>query len=89
MTVPRPPWRPDDLIAMAIAYLADELAAPPEALAATPATSARSCGTWPLPAVDAERMRDLDEAVDAVDDELAADVVVDRLSRCLTSEEEP
>ena len=36
-----------------------------------------------------EHARFLAEAVDAIDDGLAADVVVGRLSRCLSSDEEP
>ena len=34
-------------------------------------------------------LRVLEESVDAIDDGLAADVVVGRLSRCLSSDEEP
>ncbi len=80
---------PDDLIALAIAYFADELAAPPEALAATHGDIGALVRHLATATVDAERVRDLNEAVDAVDDGLAADVVVVRLSRCLTSDEEP
>lgn len=80
---------PDDLIALAVAYFADELAEPPEALAATHGdigSLVRHVATGEL---DAERARRLAEAVDAVDDGLAADVVVGRLSRCLAGDEEP
>jgi hypothetical protein len=38
---------------------------------------------------DEERRRLLGEAVDAVDDGLATDVVVGRLNRCLRGAEEP
>jgi hypothetical protein len=83
------PAAPDDLIALAIAYFADELAEPPEALAATHGDIGALVRHLAEAGVDAERVRDLNEAVDAVDDGLAADVVVGRLSRCLTSDEEP
>jgi hypothetical protein len=79
----------DDLIALALAYFADELPGPPEALAATHgdigALVRHVAGGEP----DVELARRLSEAVDAVDDGLAADVVVGRLTRCLTREEEP
>ena len=79
----------DDLIALAIAYFADELPEPPEALAATHGDIGALVRHVAAGETDAERAHDLAEALDAVDDGLAADVVVGRLSRCLTSEEEP
>ena len=80
---------PDDLLALAIAYFADELDAPPEALAATHGDIGALVrhaaeGPWA-----ADRAAALVEAVDAIDDGLGADVVVARLSRCLESDEEP
>ena len=53
------------------------------------ATSARSCATSPSCEDEPTRRRRLGEAVDAVDDGLAADVVVGRLSLCLEGGEEP
>lgn len=79
----------DDLIALAIAYFADELTEPPEALAATHGDIGALVRHVAAGETDPERARLLDEAVDAVDDGLAADVVVGRLSRCLTRDEEP
>ena len=82
------PATPDDLIALAIAYFADELPEPAEELAATHgdigAVVRHVAGV-----AGAERARQLGEAVDAIDDGLAADVVVGRLSRCLTFDEDP
>jgi hypothetical protein len=80
---------PDDLIALAVVYFADELPEPPEALAATHGDIAALVRHVMAAEADPERAARLTEAVDAVDDGLAADVVVGRLSRCLTSDEEP
>lgn len=79
----------DDLISLAIAYFADELLEPPEGLAATHGDIGALVRHLAVGETDAERARHLEEAVDAVDDGLAADVVVGRLSRCLTRDEEP
>jgi hypothetical protein len=79
----------DDLIALAIAYFADELQEAPEALAATHGDIGALVRHVAAGETDPERAHHLGEAVDAVDDGLAADVVVVRLSRCLTSDEEP
>jgi hypothetical protein len=79
---------PDDLIALAIAYFADELPEPPEALAATHGDIGAVVRHLAARELDAERARRLREAVDAIDDGLGADAVVGRLSRCLTSGEE-
>ena len=81
---------PDDLVALAIAYFADELGEPPETLAATHG----DLGALVRAVAEAEsdqpdRRARLAEAVDAVDDGLAADAVVGRLSRCLEGQEEP
>ena len=83
------PAEPDDLIALAIAYFADELPEPPEALAATHGDIGALVRHVAGGATDAGRARHLGEAVDAVDDGLAADVVVGRLGRCLVGNEEP
>ena len=80
---------PDELIALAIAYFADELPEPPEALAATHGDIAALIRHVAVGEAEMERVRLLEEAVDAIDDGLAADVVVGRLSRCLSSDEEP
>jgi hypothetical protein len=79
----------DELIALAIAYFADELPEPPEALAATHGDIASLIRHVAAGEAELERARLLDEAVDAIDDGLAADVVVGRLSRCLSSDEDP
>lgn len=79
----------DDLIALAIAYFADELPEPPEALAATHGDIGALVRHVAAAEGNAERRRRLEEAVDAIDDGLAADVVVGGLSRCLDPDEEP
>ena len=83
------PAEPDDLVALAIAYFADELPEPPEAFAATHGDIGALIRHVAEGATGAARARQLAEAVDAVDDGLAADVVVGRLSRCLEGDEEP
>ena len=79
----------DDLIALAIAYFQDDLAEPPEELAATHGDIGALVRHLAELETDAARRHLLGEAVDAVDDGLAADVVVGRLSRCLHADEEP
>jgi hypothetical protein len=79
----------DELIALAIAYFAEELPDPPEAVAATHGDIAALIRHVAQGEAEFERARLLEEAVDAIDDGLAADVVVGRLSRCLSSDEEP
>ena len=78
----------EDLITLAIAYFADELPEPPEALAATHGDIGAIVRHVAGLEGDGERARALGEAVDAIDDGLAADVVVGRLSRCLAADEE-
>ncbi len=80
---------PDDLVALAIAYFADELGEPPESLAATHGDIGALVRAVAEAAAEPVRRARLAEAVDAVDDGLAADVVVGRLSRCLGGDEEP
>jgi hypothetical protein len=79
----------DDLLSLAIAYFEDALDPPPEDLAATHADIGNVVRH--LAAVDeaADRSPSLREAVDAVDDGLAADVVVGRLTACLEGAEDP
>jgi hypothetical protein len=83
------PTTPDDLIALAIAYFADELPEPPEALAATHGDIGALVRHVAATESDVERAQRLGEAIDAIDDGLAADVVVGGLSRCLIGDEEP
>jgi hypothetical protein len=80
---------PDDLIGLAIAYFSEELDEPPEALAATHGDVGALVRHLAVHEPDPERARALSEAVDAIDDGLAVDVVVERLTRCLENEEEP
>ena len=80
---------PDDLLSLAVAYFEEALSAPPDELAATHADIGALVRHLAVHEEDAERRRRLGEAVDAVDDGLAADVVVSRLDRCLREEEEP
>ena len=83
------PATSDELVALAIAYFADELPEPPEELAATHGDIAALIRHLAAEEGEMEPARLLVEAVDAIDDGLAADVVVGRLSRCLSSDEEP
>ena len=79
----------DDLIALACAYFEESLAEPAEELAATHAALGALVRHVAEHEVDVKRRRLLGEAVDAIDDGLAADVVVGRLSRCLAAQEDP
>ena len=79
----------DDLISLAVAYFEDALAEPPEELAATHADIGALVRHVAERETAGERRRLLDEAVDAVDDGLAADVVVGRLNRCLRQTDDP
>jgi hypothetical protein len=79
----------DDLVSLAVAYFEDALEAPPEDLAATHA----DIGSLVRHLAESEAREDvrrrLAEGVDAVDDGLAADVVVGRLTACLEGGEDP
>jgi hypothetical protein len=79
----------DDLVSLAVAYFEEALEAPPDDLAATHA----DIGSLVRHLAAAERRPDvrgrLVEVIDAVDDGLAADVVVGRLATCLEGAEEP
>lgn len=79
----RVPADPRDLIALAILYFEDALADPPEELAATLGDIGAVVRHAAERIVDPPSRRAFDEAVDAIDDGLAADVVLDRLSRAL------
>jgi len=72
---------PHDLIALAILYFEDALAEPPEELAATLGDIGAVVRHAAERVTDAASRRAFDEAVDAIDDGLAADVVLDRLAR--------
>jgi hypothetical protein len=80
---------PDDLLALAVAYFEEALAEPPEDLAATHADIGVLVRHVAGRAGARERAVAVQEAVDAIDDGLAADVVVSRLVRCLSGSEEP
>lgn len=75
------PAEPHDLIALAILYFEDALADPPEELAATLGDIGAVVRHAAERITDAPSRRAFDEAVDAIDDGLAADVVLDRLAR--------
>jgi hypothetical protein len=79
----------DDLLALTVAYFEDALVEPPEELAATHADIGVLVRHLAGREGDANRRRSLDEAVDAIDDGLAADEVIRRLTRCFTRDEEP
>lgn len=82
----RSPADADLLLALAIAYFEDALDAPPDELAATHADIASLVRHVAGAEVDAPRRRLLEEAVDAIDDGLAADVVIARLSVVLNAD---
>lgn len=75
----------DLLLALAVAYFEDALDAPPDDLAATHADIASLVRHVAEAEADAPRRRLLDEAVDAIDDGLAADVVIARLTAALSA----
>jgi hypothetical protein len=78
-----------DLLALAVAYFEDTLAEPPEELAAMHADIGSLVRHVAEREPEGGSRRLLSEAVDAIDDGLAADVVVGRLRDCLPGEEEP
>jgi hypothetical protein len=79
----------DDLLALAVAYFQDDLAEPPEELAATHGDIGALVRHLAEVESDPTRRRLMSEAIDAIDDGLAADVVVGRLGRCLGGDEDP
>lgn len=74
----------DLLLAMAIAYFEDALAPPPDELAATHADIGSLVRHVAEAEADPSRRRLLKEAVDAIDDGLAADAVIARLTVVLS-----
>jgi hypothetical protein len=75
---------PDLLVALAIAYFEDALHPPPDDLAATHADIGALVRHLAEAELDVPRRRLLEEAVDAIDDGLAADAVIGRLNAALT-----
>jgi len=73
----------DDLLALATAYFEETLDEAPEHLAATLGDIGAAVRHVAEHETDPERRRLLVEAVDAVDDGLAADVTIARLGRAL------
>jgi hypothetical protein len=71
---------PDDLVALAVAYFEDSLDEPPEELAATHGDIAAIVRHAADRAGDGPMRSAYAEAVDAIDDGLAADVVIERLA---------
>lgn len=74
---------PRDLVALAIAWFEEALDAPPDELAATFGDIGAVVRHAAERVADPTRRQDHDEAVDAIDDGLAADVVLERLARAL------
>jgi hypothetical protein len=79
----REPASADDLLALVIAYFEETLDEPPEELAATLGDIGSLVRHVAEHETDPGRRRLLGEAVDAVDDGLAADVTIARLGRAL------
>lgn len=73
----------DLLLALAIAYFEEALDAPPDEVAATHADVAALVRHLAAAEMEVARRRRLEEAVDAIDDGLAADVVIARLASAL------
>jgi len=73
--------RCDELLMVVLAYFEEALDPPPPELEATQEDLAGLLRWLSSEQADPARRRLLDEAIDAVDDGLAADVVVDRLTR--------
>ena len=77
----RIPAEPADLLALAIVYFEESLPEPPEELAATQGDIGTIVRHAAEAVPDPRRRAAYAEAVDAIDDGLAADVVIDRLAR--------
>lgn len=75
----------DLLLAIAIAYFEDALEAPPDDLAATHADIGALVRHVAEADADISHRRSLDDAVDAIDDGQAADVVIARLTTALSA----
>jgi hypothetical protein len=80
---------PRDLVALAILYFEDAPAEPPEELAATLGDIGAVVRHAAERIDDPTSRRAFDEAVDAIDDGLAADVVLDRLARAFGAGTDP
>ena len=76
----RTPAAPLDLVALAVVYFEDSLPEPPEDLAATLGDIAAVVRHAAERMTDAAARARAQEAVDAIDDGLAADVVLERLA---------
>jgi hypothetical protein len=85
--LPRGPWQvtadPDDLLALALAYFEEALDAPPDELAATHGDIGALVRHLAEHEPDPVRRHLLAEAVDAVDDGLAAEATIARLAMAL------
>jgi hypothetical protein len=77
------PAAADELLALAIAYFAESLADPPPQLEATHADLGGLVRAIAASETDVGRRAKLADAIDAIDDGLAGDVVVSRLSAAL------
>ena len=77
---------PLDLLALAVLYFEDAGEAPPEDLAATHGDIGAIVRHAAERIDDATRRQAADESVDAIDDGLAADVVIERLERAVGGE---
>ena len=75
-----------DLVALAVLYFEDSVEAPPEELAATHGDIGAIVRHAAERVDDPARRREFEEAVDAIDDGLAADAVIERLQRALGDE---
>ena len=82
----RLPAGPIDLVALAVLYFEDAVEAPPEELAATHGDIGAIVRHAADRVSETELRRVFEEAVDAIDDGLAADVVIGRLQRALGDE---
>jgi len=79
----------DELLCLAIAYFEDALPGAPEELAATHADIGALVRHLAAVNADPRQAPLLSQAVDAIDDGLAADVVIAALQRCLGSVTDP
>lgn len=77
---------PLDLLALAVLYFEDAGEAPPEDLAATHGDIGAIVRHAAERIDDATRRQAADQSVDAIDDGLAADVVIERLERAVGEE---
>jgi hypothetical protein len=83
------PATPDDLVALALAYFEESLDEPPEELAATHGDIGAIIRHAADRAADGPSGTAFAAAVDAIDDGLAADVVIERLARAFGAGGDP